>query len=104
MAKSMKRNVLAYKRPPRVVYILGHRIKIKIVKHLFDDDDNELAGAYDGETKTIFLAKSDNWKTVLWHEMIHCCLHLSGASEGLSSNAEERITLALEYGLGFLFF
>lgn len=91
-------------RPPRVVHVCGHKIKVKVVPYLFDDDDNPLAGAYNGDTKTIFIAKTENWRTILWHELLHCCWHLTGAGEGLTMAQEERLTLAAEYSLGPLFF
>lgn len=91
-------------RPPRVVYVCGHKIKVKVVPHLVDDDDNELAGAYNGDTKTIFIIKGDDWRTNLWHELIHCALHLTGAGEGLSLSKEEAICIGLENALGQLIF
>jgi hypothetical protein len=91
-------------RPPRVVYVCGHKIKVKVVPHLVDDDDNELAGAYNGDTKTIFIVKGDDWRTNLWHEILHCCWHLTGAGEGLTMAQEERLTVAAENALGPLFF
>lgn len=92
------------KRPPRFVMVAGHRIKIKVVKHLVDDADDDLHGAYNGDTKTIYLAKDSDWKSTLWHEILHCALHLSAASEGLTTTKEEQIVSALEYATGPLLF
>lgn len=85
-------------RPPRVVYICGHRIKIKTVEKLVDGSD-ELAGAYNGDTKTIYLLKHEEWASTLLHEIIHCALHLTGSGEGLSLSKEETITVAIENAL-----
>jgi len=94
-----KQSLFDRKRPPRSIMICGHKIKIKIVKKLVDDDHDDLHGAYNGDTKTIFLAKESEWKTTLFHESLHCALHLSGSSEGLTMTKEEQIVQALEYGL-----
>jgi hypothetical protein len=99
-----KKSVFSRQRPPRVIEICGHKIKVKIVKELIDDNDELLAGAYNGETKTIFIAKTEQWREVLWHEALHCCWHLTGASEGLTASKEEQLVLAAEYGLGPLLF
>lgn len=98
------RSVFNREHPPRFVMVCGHKVKVKVVKHLIDDQGDALAGAYNADTKTIFIEKTKDWRTILWHEIIHSCLHLSGAGEGLSLVNEERITLALEYGVGSLFF
>jgi hypothetical protein len=89
------------KRPPRSITILGHKMKVRVVPYLEADGD-DLLGAFNGETKTIYLLKGCDWKSVLFHECIHACLYLSGASEGLSQTKEESIVLALEHGIGQL--
>lgn len=85
-------------RPPRVVSVLGNKLKIKIVKYL-EDDCEELLGAFNSELKTIYLVKSCNWRAVLLHEIIHAILHYSATAEGLSISKEESIVLSLEHGL-----
>lgn len=85
-------------RPPRVVNVLGNKLKIRVVKYL-EDDCEPLHGAFNSETKTIFLTKDCNWRAVLLHEIIHAILHYSGTGEGLSMSKEESIVLSLEYGL-----
>ena len=90
-------NVFKRKRMPKSVTVLGHKINIKVVEHL-DDDGQELLGAFNAETKTIFLSKGCD-KSVLLHEVIHAAIYLSGNSEGLSANREEAIVLALEHAL-----
>lgn len=90
-------NVFRRKRFPKSVTVLGHRINIKVVEHL-DDDGQELLGAFNAETKTIFLAKGCD-KSVLFHEVIHAAIYLSGNSEGLSASKEESLVLALEHAL-----
>lgn len=90
------------KRPPRTVTIMGHKVKVRVVPYLEDDSD-ELLGAFNGETKTIFILKDCDWRSVLLHECCHAILYFSGASEGLTYSKEESIVLALEHGLGPLF-
>lgn len=98
------KGLFSRKRPPRSVMICGHKIKIKIIKELVDDDQEPLHGAYNGDNKTIYLAKDSDLMSTLWHECLHAALHLSGASEGLTMTKEEQIVQALEYGLGPLLF
>ena len=87
------------KRPPRSVIVCGHKIKVRVVPYL-EDESQELLGAFNGETKTIYLLRGCDWKSVLFHECIHACLYLSGASEGLTQSKEESVVLALEHGIG----
>ena len=89
---------IARKHPPRVVVVLGHKIKIRTVEYL-EDEGTDLLGAFNAETLTIFLLKCPQWRSVLFHEITHCALYLSGASEGLSNSREEAIVLALEHAL-----
>lgn len=90
-------------RPPRVVPICGHKVKVRIVPYL-EDSGAELLGAFNGETKTIYLMKGCDWKPVLLHECCHAVLFFSGASEGLTASKEEGLVLALEHGLTPLLF
>jgi hypothetical protein len=90
-------------RPPRVVHVCGHKIKVKVVPYL-EDSGAELVGAFNGETKTIYLMKGCEWKSVLLHEITHAILFFTGASEGLTITKEESIVLSLEHGLGSLIF
>jgi hypothetical protein len=85
-------------RPPRVVTVLGTKIQVRIVKTL-ESEGHDLLGSFEPDKLRIFLLKSENWRTVLFHEIIHAALHLSGAGEGLTFNKEESIVLALEYAL-----
>lgn len=85
-------------RPPRVVTVLGHKLKVKVVPYL-EDDCEELLGAFNSELKTIYLVKSCNWRAVLLHEIMHAILHYSATGEGLSLSKEESIVLSLEHGL-----
>lgn len=91
------------KRPPRSVMICGQKVTVKVVAYL-EDDAEELLGAFNGETKTIYILKGSNWKQTLLHESIHACLYFSGAGEGLTMSKEESIVLALEHGLWPLLF
>lgn len=91
------------KRPPRSVTVCGHKLKVKVVPYL-EDDSQELLGAFNGETKTIYLLRGCDWKSVLLHEICHAVLYFTGATEGLTYSKEEGIVLALEHNLGPLLF
>ena len=93
-----KRSVFDRPRPPRVVTVLGQKLKVRVMPYL-DDDGAELLGAFNSETKTIFILKGQDWRPILLHEIVHAILFFSGASEGLSQSKEESIVLALEHGL-----
>jgi hypothetical protein len=79
------------------VTVLGHKIAVKVVDHL-EDSGQDLLGAYNPEKKTIYLTRGVD-KSVLFHEVIHAAIYLSGNSEGLSSAREEGLVLALEHAL-----
>jgi hypothetical protein len=98
-----KKSVFSLKNPPRSVTVCGHKLKVKVVAYL-EDEAEELLGAFNSETKTIFLLKSADWRTTLLHECLHACLYFSGSGEGLTLTKEESIVLALEHGLGPLLF
>lgn len=85
-------------RPPRVVVVMGNKLKVKVVSYL-EDDCEELLGAFNSELKTIYLVKNCEWKSVLLHEIIHAILYYSATAEGLSMSKEESIVLSLEHGL-----
>jgi Zn-dependent peptidase ImmA (M78 family) len=90
-------------RPPRSVMVCGHKIKVKTVAKLVDGSQ-DLFGAYNGETKTIYLLKHPDWRSTLLHELIHCVLHLTGSGEGLPLSKEEAICVSLENSLCHFFF
>ena len=90
-------NIFRRKRFPRSITILGHKISVKVVEHL-EDEGNELLGAFNAETKTIYLVKGCD-KSVLFHEACHAAIYLSGNSEGLSASKEEALVLALEHAI-----
>lgn len=90
-------NIFRRKRFPRSVMVLGHKIAVKVVDHL-EDEGQDLLGAFNAETKTIYLVRGCD-KSVFLHECIHAILYLSGGSEGLSQSKEESIVMALESGL-----
>jgi hypothetical protein len=100
MAKQLAFN---RKHPPRSVMICGQKVAVKVVAYL-EDEAEELLGAFNGETKTIYILKGSNWKQTLFHESIHAALYFSGAGEGLTISKEESIVLALEHGLWSLLF
>jgi hypothetical protein len=83
--------------------VCGHKIKVKTVDKLVDGS-TDLLGAYNGDTKTIYLLKHKDWPLNLLHEILHCALHLTGSGEGLSITKEESIVVALENALAPLLF
>lgn len=89
--------------PPKVVTILGKKIKIKVVKHL-SDNGVDLLGAYHHEAKLIYLLDHPDWRSCLLHELTHSFLAITGVNEGLSRDKEESICIALENALGPLIF
>lgn len=92
----------------RFVKIMGVRLKIKYVKELLHDGDEELAGAYNHDTHTIFISKAmdrGSLHSTLCHEVLHGALAISGAGTLLSEKDEEVIVSALEVALrDYLFF
>jgi len=96
------KSLFSRKRPPRHISICGQKVTVKFVEYL-EDDAEELLGAFNGETKTIYILKNSNWKTTLLHEICHAVLYFTGAGEGLTISKEESIVLALEHGLGPIF-
>ncbi|MGA0852315.1 MAG: hypothetical protein ACO3QQ_03025 [Candidatus Nanopelagicaceae bacterium] len=99
MANSSKhKSIFNRKRPPRVVTILGHKIKVRIIPYL-EDNGEELYGAWNYDEKTIYLQKGCDWRSVLLHELIHTVFSLSGCGEGLPMAREENIAVALEHAL-----
>lgn len=95
MAKSSKVKLFNRKHPPKSVKLLGYDIAVRVVPYL-ESDNHELLGAFNAETKTIFLLKGCDWKSVIFHELLHAAICLTAACEGMSYNSEERIVLALE--------
>jgi hypothetical protein len=92
------KSVFDRKRPPRSVMVCGQKVAVKVVAYL-EDESEELLGAFNGESKTIYILRGTNWKQTLLHEICHAILYFSGASEGLTISREEQIVLALEHGL-----
>ncbi len=88
--------------PPRFVNVLGYKITVRVVSYL-EDSEEELLGAFNPESKEIYLLKGCDWKSVLLHEMTHGILYYSGASQGISASKEEQICLAIETGLSHFF-
>jgi hypothetical protein len=93
-----KQSLFNRKRPPRVVTILGHKIKVRIIPYL-EDSGQELYGAWNYDEKTIYLQKGCDWPSVLLHECCHAAFSLSGCGEGLTMAREEQIVIALEHAL-----
>ena len=66
---------------------------------MVDEDMTPLLGAFRSDVLEIHLARHDNWRGTLLHEMIHAALYVTGAGQGLSMTTEERIVVALEHAL-----
>jgi len=95
---SKHKSIFDRKRPPRVVTILGHKIKVRIIPYL-EDNGQELYGAWNYDEKTIYLQKGCDWPSVLLHECCHAVFSLSGCGEGLTMAREEQIVIVLEHAL-----
>lgn len=89
------KGLFSRKRPPRIVTILGVKLKVKVVEKLVDGS-TDLLGAYNHDTKTIYLLKHPDWPSCLFHELAHAALAITGAGEGLTLAKEESICIALE--------
>lgn len=87
-------------RVPTLVPIGQHKIKVRYVTRLSDDD----FGEWDPETFTVSISRSKHtdatkvWHTV-WHELSHAALELSGWGKMLTEKQEEAVVTALEYAL-----
>jgi hypothetical protein len=99
----VNRLIFERERPPRVISVCGQKVRVRIVAYL-EDSNQELLGAFNAETKTIYLLRGANWRQTLLHEVCHAILYFSGASEGLTETKEESIVLALEHGLAPIIF
>lgn len=95
MVKSSKVKLFNRKHPPKSVTLLGYTIAVRVVPYL-ESDGHDLLGAFNAETKTIFLLKGCDWKAVLFHELLHAAICFTASCEGMSYTAEERIVLSLE--------
>lgn len=90
-------NIFRRRRFPRSVTVLGHKILVRVVKHL-EVEGQDLQGAYYPEQKIIYLVRGCD-KSVFFHEVLHAAIYLSGNSEGLSQSREESIVIALEHAI-----
>lgn len=88
---------------PRMVPVLGHKIKVRRVKVLECSEGDELLGSWDADAKMILIQKDADWRTTLLHEILHAILSISGHSASLTADQEESLVLALENALGPLF-
>lgn len=93
-------SIFERKHPPRFVHVCGHRIPVKVHRRaMVDDNDDPLLGAFRSDVLEIHLARHENWRSTLLHEITHAILFLTGANQGLSLNTEERLVVAIENGL-----
>lgn len=81
-------------KPPRVITILGYKIRVRVVKTLLHEGQ-EMLGLYLPDRREIRLLDQPAWCEILFHELIHCALDLTAANEGMTEEAEERIVRAL---------
>jgi hypothetical protein len=90
-------------RKPRSIQIMGKKVPIRYLKDLTIDEDNgdssELDGYFCSNPLSITIRNDDRWLEHLWHEILHCVLHLSGVSNSLTEKLEENIVVAIETGL-----
>lgn len=86
------------KRAPRVVTVLGVKIQVRTFKKL-QLDGHDLLGRFESDKMQISLLRQDGWRVILWHEITHAALMISGVGEGLSMSKEEQICTVLESAL-----
>lgn len=96
MAKRLKPKK---QRRPRVVSILGVKVKVRYISKELHDDSDQLHGAFNADTMEIFISTKSDVSSVLLHEVCHALLYISGCSQRLSEKDEEAIVTAMEYGL-----
>lgn len=93
-------NIFKRKNPPKKIMLLGQEIKIFYVPYLEMENDCELLGAWNMNTRSIYISKrSSDWRYVLLHEIIHAILALSGVDNCFKYVIEEQICQAIEVGL-----
>lgn len=88
------------KRRRRSIDILGTKVKIKYVKELLCEvEDEPLDGAFCPNTMNIYISENADRNGTILHEAIHGCLEISGTNKLISLKVEEAIVSALESGL-----
>jgi Zn-dependent peptidase ImmA (M78 family) len=93
-------NIFKSKNPPKKIQILGQEISVHYVPYLEMENDCELLGAWNMNTRSIYISKrSSDWRYVLMHELIHAILALSGIDNSLKFVIEEQICQSIEIGL-----
>lgn len=98
-AKSVE-NIFKRKSPPKKIMLLGQEISVHYVPYLEMANDCEILGAWNMNTRSIYLSKrATDWRYVLLHEIIHAILALSGVDNCLKYANEEQIVQAIEIGL-----
>lgn len=88
---------------PRSVVICGIKIRVQVCRSIVDSDGASLLGCFYRDLRLIQIDENcDNPHQVLFHEAIHAALSYSGANIGLTTDKEEQIVTAIEYGLSGL--
>lgn len=88
---------------PKHVYVLGTKIRIKVVKAITENGVDCL-GCYYGDDKLIMVVQHPHMNETLLHEICHAILDLSGANECLDHTQEESLVVALTTGITSLRF
>lgn len=93
-------------RRKRFITIFGSKIKIRYIRKLLHDDEGEqLDGAFDSQSMTIFVSTKSDINATIFHESLHAAIYLSGSSALLNEKSEEAVVCAIENGLkGFFYF
>lgn len=83
-------------RKPKGVIILGKHFTIEHLNHLETPDGSEIWADIDVDAFHIRVVNSRNWRSHLWHEILHGILKLSGRGETLTVAEEESLVVLLE--------
>ncbi len=84
---------------PAEIFVLGMRFRIESVANVDDGDAiGDMTGFYRRIRVDNTLTLARQWR-VLWHELIHSCIHVVGADAVLDDSINEILTTSLEHGL-----
>jgi len=81
---------------PTSISILGQNVRIQYM------DLEDMYGCFEQNPLTIKMDKGlegEAFERVLFHELFHAVVHISGLSELLAHDLEEALATACEYGL-----
>lgn len=89
---------------PTMVTIMGQEYQIKYVRKVDSEDSMGSCDVHERIIRVKWPAPGGLISGTLLHECLHAILYISGQAADLSAEREEGLVLALENGLGKLFF